>query len=396
MPDADATSSPAAVVTVDRKELLAELTHAARTAARRTKIPLLSHLSLRAGNGRLEVAATDLDVTLSVWLPAEVEGEAALAVSARDVLNIVKSSDPGDVRLRLYAPTDRAPSLGISSGAARWRLRALGADKFPKVPTVEGDAPSAEIDGNILRRMLAMTTFAISTEQSRFQLNGALVGIGGGALRIVATDGHRLPLAEAAHSGEVAPTLIRSRALAEAAKLAGKSGEPWLYRRGAAALSLSSGRRVLTVRSLDGVFPDYERVIARDLPVTITTDRRALSRAVARMQQVAEGKYNRYRSCVVVRLKASTLELSAISADSGESAEDVAVERDGPPEDVLFGLQPNYFQAALAAVETDRVRISLKDGASQLIFRPDGASDVRYLCVVMPMTTEELPPAIKW
>lgn len=388
------SSAPVAVVAVDRRELLTELTHAKRITVSKTKIPILSHFRLSAGGGTLSITASDLDITLQSWSPAATDPnvkDVTLAVSARTLLNIVKASPPGDVRLRFYGPeTSESPSLGISAGAARWRIRALSAESFPAVPVIAEDAPSLELDGALWRRMLGMILFAISSEESRFQLGGALLGVGVGVFRLVSTDGHRLNIAEAQAEGEMLNHLVRRKALVELAKIAGRG--PVLYRRGETHGVFTCGHRSLTVRQLDGNFPDYQKIIGGGPPVVATLNRSDLRAAAARMQQlVASGYY----AGLSLSFSPSACELSAISVDTGECSEAIPCELSGA-ETLRVSVNPHYLQQALTAIEGERVAVSMKDAHSMLIFRPAEQGDVRFLCVTMPLNTEDAAPAVRW
>jgi DNA polymerase-3 subunit beta len=278
----------------------------------------------------------------------------------------------------------------VKAGRSRFRIRGLEADNFPTLPKVDGE-PVVELGLPILRRMIAKVIFAISTEESRFQLNGALFkakkGGGDGGLEMVATDGHRLALVEAPAGGEDGQqvnvvsaqegVLIPRKALQELLRFDGE--ESVAYRRGEHHLSFRLGKRELTCRILEGTFPDYERVIARNHDKRPVLERQAFAQAV---QRVALLTGERARG-VLLHFTPEQLVISAANPDLGEAQEQLACTYDGP--ELKLGLNPDYLAHFLGAVESRDVRLELKDAESQCVGYPADGEALRYLCVIMPM-----------
>ncbi|HSM12497.1 MAG TPA: DNA polymerase III subunit beta, partial [Thermoanaerobaculia bacterium] len=183
-------------IRLKREELLAELVPMQGVVERRTTIPVLSHLLLAARDGRLHLAATDLDVSLTSSVAAEVAGEGSLAVQARKFVEIVRAMVGDEVALSLE--DERA--LRISSGRSRFRIHGLPAADFPTLPEIDTGEPTA-FEMAAFRRMIGKVLFAVSSEESRFQLAGALLKLGGGKASMVATDGYRLAMIELAQKG---------------------------------------------------------------------------------------------------------------------------------------------------------------------------------------------------
>src|SRR6202166_1471312 len=363
-------------IRLKRHDFLGELIPMQGIVERKTTIPVLSHILLNARDsqdskdGKLHLAATDLDVSLTSRCEAEIKEGGAIAVQAKKLIEIIRSLSASEVLLVQEEPR----VLSIRAGTSRFKIHGLAADDFPTLPTVPASAGAkVEIPFVDFRRMVAKILFAVSAEESRFQLNGALFKIKDGALEIVASDRHRLALVEKREESlRNAPgnagddsVLVPRKALQELQRLEGDAAATALeFRRGEHHLSFRLGQRELICRILEGTFPDYERVIAKDNDKRVLFDRKALAEAV---QRAALMTSDRARA---VRLQFSThqLVISAVNADLGEAVEEVACEYDGP--EFRLGINPDYLSQFLAAVDTDRVRLELKDENTQCVGYP--------------------------
>jgi DNA polymerase-3 subunit beta len=375
-------------VRVDRSRFLAEALPMQGIVERRTTIPVLAHLLLRAEGGRLHLAATDLDVSLTSWCEADVAAEGAIAIQAKKFLEIIRSLTGDEVHLVQDEPRE----LSIRAGASRFKIHGLPPEDFPTLPKVDEEY-RVEIPFPELRRMIGKILFAVSSEESRFQLNGALLKIGDGSLELVATDGHRLALVESrieglakegakAGAGDAGgrddAVLVPRKALQELQRF--ESEEPVGYRRGEHHLSFRLGHRELICRILEGTFPDYERVIARDNDKKVVFDRRTLADAVKRVALLTGERARAVR----LAFAPDELVVSAVNPDLGEATE--RVECDYAGAEFKLGINPDYLEDFLAAVDSDRVRLELKDENTQTVGYPeDGDKAGRYLCVIMPM-----------
>ncbi|MCB1054259.1 MAG: DNA polymerase III subunit beta [Acidobacteria bacterium] len=365
-------------IRLDRAEFLTELAPMQGIVERKSTIPVLSHLKLQARDGKLHLAATDLDVSLTSWCEADVALEGGIAVQAKKFMEIIRSLRGEEVALTLEEPKE----LTITAESSRFKIHGLAPEDFPTLPEVD-EASSVEIPFKDLKRMISKVIFAISADESRFQLNGALLKIKPESLELVATDGHRLAVVEAdlegapATDGEPPSVLVPRKALQELQRFDGKGDVA--YRRGAHHLSFRLGRRELICRILEGTFPDYERVIATDNDKQVVFDTRRLLESV---QRVALLTGDRARG-VRMSFAPGQLVISAANPDLGEASEEILCDYDGTS--FQLGLNPDYVSQFLAAVETDSVRLDLKDENSQCVGHPVDGADRRYLCVIMPM-----------
>ena len=361
-------------IRVKRSEFLNELAPMQGIVERRTTIPVLSHILLRGEADHLHLAATDLDVSLTTSCSAEVEGAAGIAVQARKFLEIIRAVVGDEVRLVL----EDEKRLTIVAGKSRFKINGLLPADFPTLPDV-GDHDGAEIPFAQLKAMIAKVIFAVSVEESRFQLNGALFKLKEDSLEMVATDGHRLALVENDLKGAKAQdgVLVPRKALQELLRFEGE--ETVSFRRGEHHLSFRLGRRELICRILEGTFPDYDRVIAKDNDKKAIFERKNLSDAI---QRVALLTGDRARA-VSLQFDAERLVISAANPDLGEAAEEVPCEHGG--DELRLGVNPDYMAQFLAALETEKVMLEMKDENTQCIGVPVEGQDRRYLCVIMPM-----------
>lgn len=361
-------------IRVHRGEFLSELGPMQGIVERKTTIPILSHLLLSAKGDRLHLAATDLDVSLTSSCSGEVISEGSLAVGAKKFVEIIRSLDADEVLLE----REEGNLLAIRAGSSRFKIRGLPADDFPNLPSIEG-AETLSIPLAQLKRMIAKVLFAVSAEESRFQLNGALLRLRPGFAAMVATDGHRLALVETALEAAVAEdqVLVPRKALQELLRF--ESDEPLTFRRGQHHLSFRLGRRELTCRILEGTFPDYERVIAKDNDKLVQVDRRRFAEAMARVALLTGERARGVR----LQLDDEEIVITAMNPDLGEAQEKLACNYRGG--ELKVGMNPDYMQQFLAAVDTEQVRFELKDENSQCLGLPVDGPDTRYLCVIMPM-----------
>ena len=362
-----------------REDLLAELAPMQGIVERRTTIPVLSHLLLEAKAGRLHIAATDLDVSLTSSIPAEVTGEGALAVQAKKFSEIVRAVSADEIDLAF----EDERSLKVVAGRSRFRIHGLPSADFPTLPTVEGK-PRLSLPLATCRRLVGKILFAVSSEESRFQLSGALLHLKGDRAEMVATDGHRLALIDVALPAAVSEDsiLVPRKALQELLRFEGEGTVE--LRRGEHHLSFRCGDREMICRILDGTFPDYERVIARGNDKKVTVARRALAEAVQRVALMT-GERNRG---VKLEFADGEIAIAAANPDLGEASETISCQFAGAG--IKIGLNPDYLGQFLTAVETDEVLLELKDENSQCVghpVQPEGtdAPDERYVCIIMPM-----------
>jgi len=287
-PAAQAASS-AMDITVSKSELLRELTATQGVVERKTTIPILSNFLFEASADKLAITATDLDLSLRTSCPAKVKKEGACTVPARKLYDYAKLLPEGDISIRML----ENHWVSIRSGRSNTKMVGMARSNFPALPAF----PSAgiiRISGDVLRTMIAKTVFAISNEESRYTLNGALLVLKPESITMVATDGHRLAHIEngkqkfSGVSGEM-KTLVPKKAMVELNSLL-QADEPDTieFARDETTLFFRIGSRLLTSRQLTGQFPNYEAVLPRDNNRSVTVGCEELQQAIQRVAQFAD------------------------------------------------------------------------------------------------------------
>ena len=360
-------------IRLNRAEFLTELGPMQGIVERRTTIPVLSHILLRAADERLHIAATDLEVSLTSWCDAEVKEEGAIAIQAKKLQEIIRASAGEQVTLKI----EQENVLTILAGKSVFKIRGLPAEEFPTLPNIEDEQP-VRIPFQTFRNMVTKIFFAISSEESRFQLSGALMQLTEDGIVLVATDGHRLSLVETEIRGmeEAEGVLVPRKALQELQRF---EGEDMSYRRSEHHLSFTIGSRQLICRILEGTFPDYERVISTTNDKVVISNRLELAAVVHRVSLLTGDRARAIR----MELEPQQLVFSAANPDLGEAREAIPCDFEG--ESFSLGLNPDYLVSFLSVTDTEQVRLELKDENSQCVAHPVDGLDKRYVCVIMPI-----------
>ncbi len=374
-------------ITVSRAELLRELTAAQTVVERKTTIPILSNFLFEAtanedGSGRLTITATDLDQSLKTSCAARVKKPGACTIPARKLYDYIRLLPEGDISIKLMDNH----WVQIRAGRSNTKMVGMARANFPQVPEFP-QGLGYKIAAGSLRNMIAKVIFAISNEESRYTLNGALLVLKAESMAMVATDGHRLAHIEKLGenleglSGEK-KTLIPRKALAELnGLLSNTDAEQIEFADDEQTLFFRIGGRVLTSRKLTGQFPNYEAVLPRDNNKFVIVRSEDLMSSIQRVAQFADERSGAIR----IRLEQNELKLSAQSTDSGES-EDI-IETPYSYDPLVVGFNSSYLIDFLKAVgESGEVRMEFKDAQSAGQMRPEDTNeDVRYRYILMPM-----------
>jgi len=364
--------------TVTRNSLLNELNLVQGVIEKKSTIPILSNILLEATGEHLDIAATDLDVTIRCGCNASVQSEGTTTISARRLFDIVRLLPEGaDIDFSLL----ENDWVELHSGNSEYKIVALPKENFPSIP--EAAPSTAQIPGSLLRSMIQRTMFAITQEESRYSLNGALLALLPGEVRMVATDGHRLALVsknmEMSGVDMEVRALIPRKTLVEIQKLIGDQDAMVEFGRDENHLFFTVGSKRLVSRILAGQFPNYELVIPRENDKYIVASSRTLGDGIRRAAIMSDEKLRAIR----LSFKTRALELTASCAEAGEAREVVPVEFDGEGLDI--GFNPLYLLDFIGACASDSLSISLKDSETQGLLRPIGPTDLDYRYVVMPM-----------
>ena len=379
MPVEAAVAAGTMEITVSKFELLRELTATQGVVERKTTIPILSNYLFEAAGDRLSLTATDLDLSLRTSCAAKVKKEGSCTIPARKLHDYVKLLPDADITIKLL----ENHWVSIRCGRSNTKMVGMAKSNFPSLP-VFPSAGVVSIPAQVLRGLIARTGFAISSEESRYTLNGALMLLKPESIAMVATDGHRLAHCERAGekfegvSGEM-KTLVPKKAMDELKSLLDSDAETVDFAKDESTLFFRVGPRLLTSRQLTGQFPNYEAVLPKDNSKSITMHGEELGAAIARVAQFADERSR----AVKLRLEKGELKLSASSTETGESEDSIEVEYNGDP--MAIGFNAQYLTDFIKATGSGDVKLELKDPQSAGQLRPAEGEDYKYRYIVMPM-----------
>ncbi|MDY7098043.1 MAG: DNA polymerase III subunit beta [Pseudomonadota bacterium] len=369
--------------TIERATLMRCMSHVQSVVERRNTIPILSNVLIDAHeDGSVKVMATDLDIQIVETLTASaVESAGAITVSAH-LLNDIIRKLPDGCQVSLIAAENR---LEIKAGRAKFKLPTLPRDDFPVI--VEGDLPTSfELPAKQLAELIDRTKFAISTEETRYYLNGIFLHVTDEdepVLKAAATDGHRLArftLDRPVGAEGMPDVIVPRKAVGEISKLIEESDGNVLIDLSASKIRFTlsgEGGVVLTSKLIDGTFPDYSRVIPTGNDKLLKVDPKLFFDGVDRVATIATEKTR----AVKMGLEKDRVVLSVTSPDNGNAAEEVEAEYSS--DEFEIGFNANYLKDILNQIDSDTVELHLADAGAPTLIRKDEGSPALY--VLMPM-----------
>lgn len=363
-----------------KSDLLRELDLAQGVVEKKTTIPILSNLLLEVTDSDLRLSATDLELGVCCGCPAKVKKGGSGTVPAKRLLEIVRSLPEAEIKFKVL----ENHWIQVTCERSSFKLVGMAKDNFPTLPAVP--KALAAIPAGVLSTMIRRTFFAISSEESRYTLNGALLVLKPDSVMMVATDGHRLALVE--RGVEVTGlnnelrVLIPRKAMGELQRLLAEGDEknPVEFSKDESHIFFSNGDRVLISRVLTGQFPNYEAVLPRENNRVVELDKDLVTAAVRRVALLADERSHAIR----IQVDKACVEIFSSSGEYGEAHETLDVQYEGEAMQIGFNYQ--YLLDFLNVLEGGgKVRLELKDEQSAGQFRPVDAEPYRYRYVVMPM-----------
>jgi DNA polymerase III subunit beta len=365
---------------VRKTDLLRELQLFQGIVERKNTIPILANVLIEANGDEVKLLATDLEVGLRSKCQASIGKGGSLTLPAKKLYEIVKALPETDVRIE-------EDKNGVKVAADRFdsRMQTLPREDFPTLPEATGTV-SATLPRDVLKQMVAKTQFAITGEDTRYFLNGALFILRNDSMSLVSTDGHRLALVTVprdkkgkGRAEDEARVILPRKTLLELGRLLAESEGDIQYERGENHLFFDIGGRLLISRMIDGQFPAFERVIPKSNDKRVEFDRDRLTSAVRRVALLS----NERSRAVKFQIDKGKVEIASSSPEFGEAKEVLIVDYAAAPVTICFNAQ--YVLDFLAVVETDSIALEFKDEMSQAVMKPIGAEGYEYTYVIMPM-----------
>jgi DNA polymerase-3 subunit beta len=359
---------------ITRENLRSGLGAVAAAIPTRTTLPVLSNILMRASGDSLQLSGTDLDISVSLSVPADVEAEGAVTVPAKKLVEIARELEDAPVHIE----TD-GTQVQLACGRSRFKLYGLAEDEFPTFPEVDFTEAWKMTAGD-LQQLISHTSFAVSTEESRPILNGVLWQLGPDGSVMVATNGHRLAKMRQALEGSGAPEadlIIPPKALNQVERLYDAKDELELARSDN-HLAFRSADRVVYTRLIEGPYPNYDQVIPKDNDKEAVANRAAFEAAIRRMAVVASDQTHRVR----LSFEEGGVKFRVQTPDLGEAEDELQVEYRG--EAIEIGFNATYLLEILRYLSDEDIRITFKAPERAATFSPaSGQPD--YLCLVMPL-----------
>lgn len=367
-------------LSIERASLLRSLNHVQSVVERRNTIPILSNVLMKAEGDVLTFATTDMDLEINESVAANISEPGATTVPAHTLYDIVrKLADGSDVELVMNA---EGTQMEVKAGRSKFKLSCLPTTDFPELGT--GDLPTSfSIPAKDMRALIDRTKFAMSTEETRYYLNGIYLHEaeqeGVKVLRAVATDGHRLarfemPLSDGAAG--MPGIIIPRKTIGELRKLVDEAADSIQIELSESKIRFAFDHIVLTSKLIDGTFPDYQRVIPEGNDKIVEVDAKMLTSAVDRVSTISDGKSR----AIKIALNGKQMTVSASSPDSGSATEEVEVNGET---DIEIGFNAKYLLDITSQIEGEGCRLTLADPASPTIIQDN--SDASALYVLMPL-----------
>lgn len=361
---------------IDKNSFMKVLQRIQGIVEKRNTMPILANVLIEASGDKINIMATDLEVFIKDSSGAAVSEEGSITVNARKVFEIVKELPDNTVDVS----TSKENKLTLKSGKAKFNIMGLPAKDFPVFPSIN-EAKLEAIDSATIKEMIDKTAFAVSTDETRYNINGFLLEKDDTKLRMVATDGHRLAMIEKKDvkipAGAKESVLLPRKGVMEIRKLLEEKEGDFLLGITQKNAVMKKDDATIIIRLLEGDFPDYKKVIPKDNEKPVIADKTNMLSSLKRVSLLSSDKIKG----VKFSFSRAKLTLSSSSPDIGEATEEMDVDYKEADMDIAFNAR--YFIDMLEAIDEEKITIALKDSLSPGIVKPAGSEDYTY--IIMPM-----------
>ncbi len=366
-------------IKIARSEILKGLTLVQSIVERKSTMPILANVLLEAGEKKLSITATDLEVGVNCSYQADVLTPGKVTVHAKSLYDIVKELPDDNVHFKMKDGN----WVEIKCGKSKFRIVGLSPDEFPELPG-RSDGETRRTEADIIREMIEKTAFAMSTDETRYNLNGVYTDLSGGengtSVKMVATDGHRLSIVSrdvGAKWGFPKGGIVPRKGVMELKRLCESGDTPvdiWADQKHMVAYR---GNTTLVIRLIDGQFPPYEQVVPKKTKRIVSVDRNELIHALKRVSVMSTDRSRGVKFAV----SPGNLDISASNPDLGEAKEELSANYKG--ESFEIGFNAKYFIDALGTVKDDQAVLQLGDETSPCVLASE--YDREFTHVIMPM-----------
>lgn len=362
---------------IDRTDFTKALQRIQGIVEKRTTMPILSNVLLEAADNRIHTTATDLEVFIKNSTKAKVTDNGSITVNARKLFEIVKDLPSEAVEIN----ATKEGKVTIKGGLARFNIMGMTSKDYPVFPKID-EVGLSPVKKETLKDMIEKTSFAVSTDETRYNINGFLLEKDGHVVRMVTTDGHRLAMIEKTEdirlsSDDKNSVLLPRKGVMEMKRLLDESDGDYQLGITQKSAVMKSADTVINIRLLEGEFPDYRKVIPKDNTITALIGKENLLASLKRVSILSIDKVKG----VKFNFAKAKLTLSSSAPDIGDATEELGMDYSG--EDIEIAFNARYLIEMLDATSGDKVEIILKDSLSPAISRPAGANDYTY--IIMPM-----------
>lgn len=363
--------------TIEKAEFLKALQRMQGIVEKRNTMPILSNVLVEASGSTINITATDLEVFIKDIATANVSEEGSTTVNARKLFEIVKEMPQESINV----VAGKDDKITIKSGKARFSIMGLPTKDYPAFPSYD-EAGFEVLDGILFKEMIDKTSFAVSTDETRYNINGFKLEMEKAKIRIITTDGHRLAFIERGiekgiSDGTKIDALLPRKGMMEFKRLLDENQGNYKLSISQKNAVLKSENTIINIRLLEGEFPDYRKVIPKDNDRIVILNKSELMASLRRVSILSPDKIKG----VKMSFGNKKLVISSSSPDIGEATEEIEANYDGEDIDVAFNAR--YFIDALEVMEEESAAMRLKDSLSPGILQPQGREDYTY--IVMPM-----------
>lgn len=362
-----------------REDILRGLSKVQSIVERRNTMPILSNALIKTGDSSLEILATDLEVSFSGKVPAQIKEPGSITVSAKKLFEIIREFPESEISFK----KDENNWLNIKCENINFKVVGLPADEFPSLPEDSDDKKYSEIKKEVFKDLIDKTIFAVSNEESRVNLGGVYIeknkGEDATGIKVIATDGHRLSLVNSQIEMDIdEPVIIPKKGIAEIRKILDDSNDGIKFKIIKNNCLISTETSTLFIRLIDETFPNYMQVLPKNNELKVEVNKDNLLKSLKRISLLSTEKYKG----VKFHIEKGIMTITSNNSEFGEAKETLNVVSN--TENVItIGLNAKYIIDVLNATSEESVVLELKDEVTQCMIKPKDNKD--YISVIMPM-----------